>query len=368
MKGLISAKGYCDSGLFASEEELLFERSWRFACVLDDLAADNDYVVVPAGRKSVLIRNFKGQLRAFVNVCSHRFSQIHCEPRGNGPFRCPYHGWTYDSAGVPTGIPARPKFENLSPEVICGLALQSVALEQCGRLVFIRVKESGPSLREWMGEYFSILETMTDNMGREIGRFEMELACNWKIVVENTLEGYHIGFVHAETFAKLGLTFGDYGLHGMHSHADSPFDRQDRKNHDFLASFDARPVHTKGYYHLHIFPAFLMSTSHGIVYSVQRLDPLALDRTRLVSHLFHREPDPGAKIKPMMMGILHEAACDFNRKVLIEDQVVCESVQRAVGQTNSVGMLSDEEIRIIHFHRSWLECMGAIPTEAAKKE
>ena len=116
MKGLIPSSYYHDETVLRIENERLFGRTWHFAGFAFDLADDNDYVSLEIAGKSIVVQNFEGKLGAFLNVCSHRFSEIRCEPKGNGPLRCPYHGWTYNAEGVPVGIPSRPRFDDLSED------------------------------------------------------------------------------------------------------------------------------------------------------------------------------------------------------------------------------------------------------------
>jgi phenylpropionate dioxygenase-like ring-hydroxylating dioxygenase large terminal subunit len=65
-----------------------------------------------------VLQNFKGEIRAFANICSHRFNRIQTEPRGNRPLMCAYHGWNFDESGFPRGMPRREGFD-LSDRELC---------------------------------------------------------------------------------------------------------------------------------------------------------------------------------------------------------------------------------------------------------
>ncbi|WP_044564337.1 Rieske 2Fe-2S domain-containing protein [Azospirillum sp. B4] len=97
------------------------------------VAAHGDYLTgtAPDARGAaipVVAQNFQGALKAFRNVCSHRYALIHDQPCGRGLLRCPYHGWVYDAAGVPIGIPFDDSDFHLDATARQRLALTPVGL------------------------------------------------------------------------------------------------------------------------------------------------------------------------------------------------------------------------------------------------
>ncbi|MDG3443022.1 Rieske 2Fe-2S domain-containing protein [Nitrospirillum amazonense] len=85
----------------------------------------------------VVVQNFQGALKAFRNVCSHRYALIHDQPCGRGLLRCPYHGWVYDAAGVPIGIPFDDSDFHLDAEARRRLALAPVGLAVANGQVWV---------------------------------------------------------------------------------------------------------------------------------------------------------------------------------------------------------------------------------------
>lgn len=330
----ISASNYFDDAVFEAEHERLFHRQWQFIAVADELAGHNDFVCRRIGRFSVVVQNFDGELRAFLNVCSHRFAEIRQSECGNGPLRCLYHGWTYNSEGVPTGIPSRPYFKDLK-EKIPGLHLRRFALATCGKFIFVRLAEEGPSLEEHLAGAAEGLRLVSSGLDVRIDRTEWRIRANWKAVIENTLEAYHVGFVHPTTFKPLGLSGLDFRFHGPHSaYLGVIADEDDRRVQQFRKHFAGREFQPNGYFHQLVFPNFLTSTSHGLVSSVQYHHAISPDETLMISYLFHKAPDDPARMKPAMMEVLYEAARKFNVTTLEEDRVVCELVQRGLRQTD----------------------------------
>jgi len=94
----------------------------------------------------VTIQNFRGQIVGFLNVCSHRATQMRVCGRGNGLLRCPYHGWVYNQSGVPVGIPDNDRLFQLTTTDREALALRSVAVEARGGLLFLRLSDDNPDL------------------------------------------------------------------------------------------------------------------------------------------------------------------------------------------------------------------------------
>ncbi|TWB38570.1 Rieske 2Fe-2S domain-containing protein [Nitrospirillum pindoramense] len=108
------------------------------------LASHGDYLTGRApdaegGAVPVVVQNFQGVLKAFRNVCSHRFALIHDQPCGRGLLRCPYHGWVYDADGVPIGIPFDDSDFQLDTEARRRLALTPVGLAVSGGTVWVNV-------------------------------------------------------------------------------------------------------------------------------------------------------------------------------------------------------------------------------------
>ena len=167
------------------------------------------------GGKSDLIRNFAGELKAFLNVCSHRFSAIRRECRGNGPLQCQYHGWVYDKNGLPAGIANIKEFADITDSRRKELALEEWQVETCGELIFIR-RQSSESLRDWLGEAWPSVEAIGSALGEQLDCNRMMIDSNWKVAVENTIENYHVRSVHPTTIARLTAESIEYRLHLTH--------------------------------------------------------------------------------------------------------------------------------------------------------
>jgi phenylpropionate dioxygenase-like ring-hydroxylating dioxygenase large terminal subunit len=365
LKGLIPSTYYYDPALLSAEYEKLFGRTWNFVGFTFDLANNNDYISADVAGKPIVIQNFDGRLRAFLNVCSHRFSEIRCDPKGNSPLRCPYHGWTYDAEGLPTGIPSRPRFDGLTDDVIRSLALRRYRVEVCGALVFVTLDSTVPSLRDFMGEAWSTTESMSCSFGELIDRNELNLECNWKIAVENTLESYHVTFIHPKTFKILGASGTDFRFEQVHSswRADvsGTIEKQMKK---LEGIFESRPFKVNGYLHQLIFPSLTIATTFGHSFAVQQILPQSAGSTRFTSYVFATRLNAASDSTKNLRAMGNDSIVQFNRAVFEEDKTICEAVQRGIRNATGTGQLSDEELRVAHFQKSYSAFVSPLHSEA----
>jgi len=359
VKGLIPCEYYFDRTLLTAEYERLFGRAWNFVGFTFDLANDNDYISVQVAGRPIIVQNFEGKLSAFLNVCSHRFSEIRCEAKGNGPLRCPNHGWTYNADGVPVGIPSRPRFEGMTEEMVLSLALPNYRVEVCGTLVFVTLDSAIPGLRQFLGDAWGRIEVISSSFGDMIDRNELDMKCNWKIAVENTLESYHVTFIHPKTFKLLGATGTDFRFERMHSawYADvsETIEKQMAKLEDILRS---RPFKVKGYVHQLVFPSLTIATTYGNSFAVQQITPTDVARTNFTSYVFATRLDGDNGTYKNVRAMINESVVQFNRAVFLEDKAICEGVQRGIRSGVGMGQMSDEELRVVDFQNNYAEMMG----------
>lgn len=361
MRPLISREHYYDDEQFQREQEQLFGRVWQLAGFRSDLAKANDFITVQVGGRSVVVQNFDGELRAFLNVCSHRFARIHCEAKGSGPLRCSYHGWSYNKDGVPYSIPSRPRFDDLTPEVVQGLALQRYVVETCGEMVFVRAPVEGASLRAFLGDAYETVAGMAGALGDRVYYNEMIFRANWKLCIENGLEAYHVGFVHQNTFKALGTSGMDFSFSGPHSAWATGVEPAMQSRMSKVAKLGRMPYPIEGYVHQFIFPNVTISSVCGTAFGLQILQPVSPTETRLVGIVFLSRMDGSDAVKASASDMLGPAAAEFTLDVANEDRAVCEAVQLGVRHTAQPGILSEEEERVLAFHVAYLEQMQPAP-------
>ncbi|MGI9245183.1 MAG: aromatic ring-hydroxylating oxygenase subunit alpha [Steroidobacteraceae bacterium] len=194
MRGL-PARCYVDPARAALEFEAIFARHWQFVCHVADLPAAGTAARFDClGRSAFVLRTSGGGLRAFRNACAHRGSRL-IDGDANtgfafcvdGRVRCPYHGWTYDEAGVLESIPGGRPLATLEPG---DQSLQGLAVAEWQGLVFVAFGPPARPLGEALG---SVTATWPDATPlRRCGEpRSLPVEADWKLACEHLLDADH---------------------------------------------------------------------------------------------------------------------------------------------------------------------------------
>jgi phenylpropionate dioxygenase-like ring-hydroxylating dioxygenase large terminal subunit len=198
---------YVDPTIFEMEMDRLFSRAWLLLGHTSQVRNAGDYFTTRMGREPILVtRHGDGTVHAFINRCTHRGSLLCHQAKGSAKsFSCPYHGWTFDSDGSLQWVPTRGGYEPGADVKIRELALRPVArVDQYRGFIFASLAATGPSLLEFLGHMSSSFDDLVDRAPDgelEIagGVFKHAYNGNWKLVLENHLDGVHPNYVHASS-------------------------------------------------------------------------------------------------------------------------------------------------------------------------
>jgi carnitine monooxygenase subunit len=191
----LPAPYFYDERVFHSEREHIFHRSWHLVAHVNELRRPGDFVTCNILEQSVVvIRTKEGPIRAFHNVCQHRGNRLLDIPRGNVPaITCGYHAWTYTIDGRLRGAPRTeclPGFDKSRH------GLKPVRVEVFAAFVFVNldpeaqsVQEMAPGAEAQMRRYLPDLDRLT-----LIEQVDVPVAANWKVIQENSIEGYHFDY------------------------------------------------------------------------------------------------------------------------------------------------------------------------------
>ncbi|MGH2988240.1 MAG: aromatic ring-hydroxylating oxygenase subunit alpha [Solirubrobacterales bacterium] len=181
--------------MLAAEHERILERSWQLAGHVASLSKPGSYLTTAAGSQPALVvRGKDGELRAFRNTCRHRGSRVLSGAGQCGKaIRCRYHGWTYRLDGSLIGMPEVRSFGEIDKSSL-GLLPASVD-EFCG-LVFVNLDLDAVPLSERLRELEEHLAPYRIPSLVPFGSTEGAQSVNWKIVIDNYLEGYHVPIAH----------------------------------------------------------------------------------------------------------------------------------------------------------------------------
>jgi phenylpropionate dioxygenase-like ring-hydroxylating dioxygenase large terminal subunit len=205
---------YRDPEVFALEMERIFKRTWVFMAHESELAASGDYLTLRIGTEPVvLVRGEDDEVRVLVNRCRHRGAIVCERAAGNAKsFRCQYHGWTYRNDGQLVGVPYP---ERQSADVRERLGLVALPrVESYRGLIFASFNPRLPPLADYLGPgAIGYIDRFLDQcLGlplvahKQAHRIAME--ANWKLQLENGMDGYHAGFTHRSFFDVMQRRLG----------------------------------------------------------------------------------------------------------------------------------------------------------------
>ncbi len=222
---------YLDPDVLEVEQERIFERTWQLIGHVSALPRPGSYTTGFAGNQPVLVvRDEAGDLRAYRNVCRHRAS---CLLTGSGQckgaIRCRYHGWTYRFDGSLIGVPEARQFgERLDKPA---LGLHQVRVEELCGLVFVNLDPGAAPLAELTAGLADRLARYRIAELESFGSVEGSQPANWKVVVENYIEGYHIPIAHPGLMRMLDYKHYDTELHDHWAWVEAPFREKASSNY-----------------------------------------------------------------------------------------------------------------------------------------
>ena len=318
------------------ERNAVFARSWQVVGRREQVASPGQFVTADvAGEPVLVIRGEDGTLRAFLNVCRHRAARLCSEECGTvAKLRCHYHGWTYDLAGNLRGVPEFDGVQDFRRE---DNGLPPVAVAEWGPFVWVHLEKPAESLEKFLAPIPAWAESRSAFAGLKWhSRSNYDLACNWKVYVDNYLDGgYHVNTIHP-------------GLAGVLDYREY---RTTCDGNTVLQSSPLKPGEGEtgrtrvgdiaAYWW--VYPNFMLNLYGGVM-DTNLVVPLGVDRCRVVFDLFFAA-DVSEEFKTESLRVTDQ--------VQTEDVGVCEEVQRNLhGKSYTAGRFSvKRENGQYHFHR-----------------
>ncbi len=343
---LLDRAVYTDVVRFELERERVLTRSWLLAGRSSDLVEAGDWISFEGhGETVVITRQPGGGLAAFQNVCQHRGPAIVGPESGSKArrFKCPYHGWTYDTTGQLVGVPERDTFD---PEHLAGVCAPPVAVDEWGGWVWINLLgPEAPTLSEWIGP------EITNDLGRFrmedmilLAKLEWDLPVNYKAVVDGFNEVYHTTELHhsAPEFTKSArqTTFHFVGRNSMMfvprpATLDQLWETLDHQRYTIC--------------HYVVFPNTVFNCNPEQIQVFNPI-PIDVDHTRFICwELIY----PGDEDDPEYEEYLNHTMSHWNvlQDVVAEDVAIYQQLartKRASGYRRNI--LSDRECKIGKYH------------------
>lgn len=209
---------YLDPVRFGEERDALFRAHPVVVGHTAQLTAPGSFFTHDhTGVPIVVTRTEAGDLRAFLNVCRHRGGKAAAAPCGEARrLTCAYHGWTYDLEGRLRGLPLTDGFAGLDRDLY---GLVPLPLAERHGLIFVQPRQGGSI--ELDGFLDRFLGGISDELADEpptphlLALRTWEIGCNWKILLDNFLELYHLATLHASNIGPMfepnRILFDDFG-------------------------------------------------------------------------------------------------------------------------------------------------------------
>jgi len=213
----LSSERYFSREVLAQENERLFPRSWVIAGRVTDAPNPGDFFTVELfGEPVLVVCQTDGRHRAFSNVCQHRGRRLVDAAAGNASvLRCKYHSWTYAPSGELKAAPCEETF----PSFDCArVALPSIRLDSWGGFLWVNLDGKAEPLQSWLGPVAGGLEGwFSPTVKSQRQHEEVEIPCNWKLVLDNFFEFYHIAGLHLQRKGKLFPDDSGFALFRHHA-------------------------------------------------------------------------------------------------------------------------------------------------------
>jgi len=196
---------FVDRGVFEQERARIFDRSWLFAGHVSEFPNRGDFVTrTVAGRPVILARGDDGKIRVLMNTCRHRGNLVCREERGTGAefFRCFYHGWIYSTRGELKGVPGEEAYSDAFDRNALGLE-PAPRMHNHRGCIFVSFDPHIESFESYMGDALAVFDNTLDLGDMEFvhGQFKYSMRANWKLLVENSMDGYHAAYTHERFFS-----------------------------------------------------------------------------------------------------------------------------------------------------------------------
>jgi len=284
----LARNAYVDDAWLKREEKDLFADAWSFVGTTGICPHAGDFVTVRAGAFDIaIVRTKDGRLNAVHNHCRHRGAALFDGPSGNvgGSIVCPYHRWTYGLDGALRGVPdMQACFPGLDRSKF---GLKPAALGIYREFVFVNANPAA-DLDAWIGPVREEAwpHDLFASDARDCVPLHYDVKCNWKVFVENALDGYHLAYLHEQTLGgpapgeNIWQRLGDHMIwHANEEGIRHRLPAKLRKEGGSIGTLKSasQPGYGGVYF---LFPLTLVvPTPYGL--SLTALRPLAAARTRL---------------------------------------------------------------------------------------
>jgi len=359
----LPSRFYTDPATLEIEKQRIFLRTWQLVGTLGQSCGEANgakrtisdpesfFTVDVVGEPVIVVRDKQGELRAFSNVCRHRAGPIALGSGCRNMLRCQYHGWTYTLDGRLIGTPDVDGVEFFDRST---MGMVPLRCETWGQFIFVNFDLRAEPLSAFLGKIPEQASSFQFDGLEFAERRDYVIDCNWKVYVDNYLEGYHIPIAHPGLMKEIDYaqyrtyTFRYYSQQFAPIRATKPEDAGERLYTPGSGLQEAL--------YFWIFPNLMLNIYPDNI-STNVIVPLAQEKTLTIFEWFFHDAGSGKAQERIRRAIA------FSDGVQHEDIGLCENVQRGLrSATYDRGRYSvKRENAVHHFHMLLNEFFGQIP-------
>ncbi|HEY2462310.1 MAG TPA: aromatic ring-hydroxylating dioxygenase subunit alpha [Candidatus Acidoferrum sp.] len=312
----IPAPWYFDLRVAELEKAAVFGGSWQMVGRAEQVRERGGFFTADvAGEPVVVARGEDGELRAFFNVCRHHAAAVVTEASGTAKqFRCPYHGWTYGNDGALKGMV---EFEGVCDFERTKNGLVAVRVAEWAGFVFVNLGEGGGTLEEFLGKAAEVVAPL--RLAETMRHFERRvytLECNWKVYVDNYLDGgYHVPHAHKGLSSVIEYT----------KYTIENFERACLQSSPLSGNGGAGGVAATRQgraFYLWVYPNFMINAYEGVM-DTNVVVPMGVDKCAVIFDYYFADVSAAAEKR-------NRESMGVSEQVQDEDVALCEAVQQGL--------------------------------------
>jgi choline monooxygenase len=357
-KKLLSARHlpgevYSSPEIYALEKQQIFMKYWLSVGRVEEIPNVGDYFTFQVMKESIVVsRPAPDTIAAYMNQCLHRGVEV-AAGRGNAKeFSCPYHAWLYDVAGKLVVAPGM----KASEVDLKNCSLRQLHVKIWRGWIFVNFSDEPMSFEEYIAPFESPLWWFQTDQCKLAHKVEIDVKCNWKFLVENLIDIYHVGVIHKDSFG--GFVKGEQVRFEL------------EKNGGWHTRYQARPHSKSG---AQVFPTlpWAVNEPSGIACKAGIYPNLNLSMRADSLRMWHVWPISPAETKIICYLMFPEPAFSipnydaemekytaFVRQIIAEDAVMVEGMQNtSASKFFKPGPMSPLEEALYHLENHYIDVM-----------
>ena len=356
----LASKFYTDPAILEIEKTRIFLRTWQLAGTLNHecgevngvkrtiVDPESFFTADVAGEPIIIVCDKQGTLRAFSNVCRHRAGPIALGSGCKNVLRCQYHGWTYTLDGRLIGTPDVEGVEFFDRS---NMGMVPLRVETWEQFIFVNFDSQAEPLTAYLGKIPEQAREFQCDGLQFAERRDYTIKCNWKVYVDNYLEGYHIPIAHPALMREIDYAQYRTDTYRYYSQQFAPIRamKAEETSERFYAPGSGREEAA----YFWIFPNLMFNIYPDNI-STNLIVPISHEKTLTIFEWFFRDA-ADSKVQERI-----QRAIAFSDEVQQEDIRLCENVQRGLRSSMyDRGRYSvKRENGVHHFHMPLGEFLG----------